>query len=70
MKKDRSQPRVANECPRCSTPLPRVIYGYPNWGVLYELNRQGVPYVLGGCMVTVPPTPFRHRCVRCDWSGY
>jgi|GEM_PF-6479532 ribosomal protein S14 len=68
MKNDKYQPRVANECPRCGTPLPRVIYGYPNWVAPHELDRQGAPYVLGGGMVTFPPTRFSNRCVRCDWS--
>ena len=56
----------ANECPRCGTPLPRVIYGYPNWDALHELGREGVPYVLGGCMVTPESPRFSNRCVRCD----
>jgi hypothetical protein len=68
MQNHRYQPPIANECPRCGTPLPRVIYGYPNWSALHELERQGVPYVLGGCTVTYPPTPFRHRCAHCNWS--
>jgi hypothetical protein len=56
------QPRVANECFRCATPLPRVVYGYPNWQALEELDRQGESYVLGGC---IPNLRVARTCPRC-----
>jgi len=50
------------ECPRCDEPLPKVIYGYPNWSALMLLRSEGVRYVLGGCE---PHVPVRIECPRC-----
>ena len=69
MQKHRYHLPLANECSRCPAPPPRVIYGYPNRRALDELGSQKVPYVLGGCVVTFRPTPFRHRCARCNRSA-
>ena len=56
----------AKECPRCGTPLPRVLYGYPIWEAFDQLVKHGVPFRLGGCMVGPDSPKYDNRCVRCD----
>jgi hypothetical protein len=60
------RPVPSEECLLCGGPMPKVLYGYPNFSS-QSLNKKlsEGSVVLGGC-ITGRAT--RRSCPRCGWS--